>query len=93
MVPDKCAGLIYPVKQGLVITDETGEARLLVITDKGCEFSWFVSGRKRSGKYRTTHTTSEDEKVFGLDRMNYSEVIELATRIHQKCQQYLSEQK
>lgn len=89
-VPDKSYGLIYPHRQGIVITDDRCEARLLIVTDEGGDFCWFVSGRRHSGKYRITHTTSDDEKEFGLDKLKYSEVIELATRIYHKCQRYLA---
>lgn len=92
-VPDKSSGLIYPVPQGLALTDKRGEVKLLIIADEGGELCWFVSGRKHSGKYRMSHTTCDDEKEFGLDRMKYAEVIALATCIYQKCQQYLAEMK
>jgi hypothetical protein len=91
IVPEKSSGLIYPVAQGFVITDNSGTLRLLVISDEGCEFCWFVSGIKKSGKYRLTHTSAADEKEFGLDGMVYEEVISLATCIYRKCQKYLAE--
>ncbi|WP_374936540.1 hypothetical protein [Klebsiella pneumoniae] len=92
-VPDKSSGLIYPTPQGFAITDKRGEAKLLIIADEGGELCWFVSGRKHSGKFRMSHTTRDDEKEFGLDRMKYAEVIALATCIYRKCQQYLAEMK
>lgn len=91
IVPDKSSGLIYPVEHGFAITDKSGVPRLLVISDEGSEFCWFVSGQKKAGKYRLTHTSDEDEKEFGLDSMVYEDVISLATRIYRKCQKYLAE--
>lgn len=88
-IPEKIHGLIFPHYQGMVITDDRGEARLLIVTETGCDFCWFVSGRPKAGKYRISHTTFEDEKEFGLDKLKYSEIIDLATRLHQKCQKYL----
>ncbi|MDI9095009.1 MULTISPECIES: hypothetical protein [Providencia] len=91
IIPEKSSGLIYPVEQGFAITDKSGVPRLLVISDEGSEFCWFVSGQKKAGKYRLSITTDEDEKEFGIDGMVYEDVISLATRIYRKCQKYLAE--
>jgi len=61
IVPEKSSGLIYPVEQGFAITDKSGEPRLLVISEEGSNFCWFVSGQKKSGKYRLSYTSDTDE--------------------------------
>ncbi|EOC0011597.1 hypothetical protein ACI0X9_003281 [Cronobacter turicensis] len=89
LVNDNRAGLIYPAPEGLIITDNNGEPRLIIMTDEAGGFSWFVSGRKRGKRIQILPTTSEDEKDFGLDRMSYAQIIELATRTFKKCQRVL----
>lgn len=92
-VPDYAFGIIYPSENGLVITDACGKARLMIIKDHDGVFCWFVSGRKQGRRFRTMHTTNEDEKEYGLDKLSYSECIALATAIYRKCQQFIREKK
>lgn len=88
-LPDCRAGVIYPATEGLIITDSQKQPRLIILTDEVGGFSWFVSGRKRGKRLQFLPTTCEDEREFGLDKMTYSQIIELATRTYQKCQRIL----
>ncbi|MEX9785758.1 hypothetical protein [Providencia manganoxydans] len=89
-IPPGASGLIYPQGAGFIITDEQGAERLFIEHDKATGISWFLKVGRRGVRRWFEPTNDETLYHFGLDVLDYSASIILASRVHQQCKKYLS---